>query len=208
MAHSSDQRGGGDADNLFRSKGNYEEIALIGTGAYGTVYKARDTTKDGVIVALKKVRVPLTEEGIPMSTIREVSLLKQLDRFEHPNIVRLLDVCHGPKLVQEHQLVVYMVFEHVEQDLASYLKHVPPPGLPLDRLKSILKQILTGVDFLHTNRIVHRDLKPQNVLVSKEGVVKLADFGLAKIYDFEMRLSSVVSILKFCSKPNEPLGSS
>lgn len=59
-------------------------------------------------------------------------------------------------------------------------------------LQYLLKQILTGVDFLHTHRIVHRDLKPQNLLVSKDGVVKLADFGLAKTYDFEMRLTSLV----------------
>lgn len=196
MAHSSrSQGGGGDTDNLLRSHGNYEELAIIGTGAYGTVYKARDLSNDGVIVALKKVRVPLTDDGVPMSTLREIALLKHLDKYEHPNIVRLLDICHGQRLERERQLVLYLVFEHVEQDLASYLERVPPPGLPIERIKNLLKQILTGVDFLHTHRIVHRDLKPQNLLVSKDGVVKLADFGLAKTYDFEMRLTSLVVTL-------------
>lgn len=55
-------------------------------------------------------------------------------------------------------------------------------------------ELLTGVDFLHSHRIIHRDLKPQNILVSSSGHLKLADFGLAKTYDFEMKLTSVVRI--------------
>lgn len=57
-------------------------------GAYGTVYKAKDLNDPGKFVALKKVRVPLTEDGVPMSTLREIALLKQMDAFSHPNIVK------------------------------------------------------------------------------------------------------------------------
>ena len=67
---------------------NYEEIAVIGTGAYGTVYKARDLKNEGATVAMKHIRIQNTEEGMPMSAIREISLLKQLENYEHPNIVR------------------------------------------------------------------------------------------------------------------------
>jgi len=66
----------------------YEEVTEIGNGAYGTVYKGRDLKNDGRFVAMKMIRLPNTEEGVPMSAIREISLLKQLEAFEHPNIVR------------------------------------------------------------------------------------------------------------------------
>lgn len=56
-------------------------------------------------------------------------------------------------------------------------------------------EMLTGIDFLHSHRIIHRDLKPQNLLISSQGTLKIADFGLAKTYDFEMKLTSVVVTL-------------
>lgn len=65
----------------------YEPVAEIGEGAYGKVYKARDL-KNGRFVALKRVRVQTEEEGMPLSTIREVAVLRQLETFEHPNVVR------------------------------------------------------------------------------------------------------------------------
>lgn len=58
------------------------------TGAYGTVYKARHISNPNLIVAIKKIRLPLTEEGIPTSTLREIATLRQLETYEHPNIIR------------------------------------------------------------------------------------------------------------------------
>nr|XP_023011987.1 cyclin-dependent kinase 4 [Leptinotarsa decemlineata]XP_023011988.1 cyclin-dependent kinase 4 [Leptinotarsa decemlineata] len=169
----------------------YQGLNRIGRGAYGTVYKATEKTT-GLDVALKKVCVQLTEDGVPMNTLREISLLRQLNTSNHPNIVRLLDVCHGQQM--ERELIMYLVFEHVEQDLYTYIeKH--PRGFSTIEIRNLSREILDGVDFLHSNRVVHRDLKPQNLLVTKDGHIKLADFGLAKTYDFDMKLTSVVVTL-------------
>uniref|UniRef100_A0A8C4QPH3 cyclin-dependent kinase n=1 Tax=Eptatretus burgeri TaxID=7764 RepID=A0A8C4QPH3_EPTBU len=171
----------------------YERVAEIGVGAYGTVYKARDVQNGGRFVALKKVRVHTSEDGMPMSTIREVALLRQLESFEHPNIVRLFDVYTTACTDRETRLT--LVFEFIDQDLSMFLEKVPPPGLPESRIRDMMQQFLNGLDFLHTHRVVHRDLKPQNILVTSGGQLKLADFGLARIYSFQMALTSVVVTL-------------
>lgn len=192
-----------DVSALFQTAKKYEELNVIGTGAYGTVYKARDLHNSGQIVAMKKVKVALTEDGIPLSTLREIALLRQLESLKHPNIVRLLDVCHGGQSVdKDQQLVLYLVFEHVEQDLELYLKRAAS-FLSEKRIRSMSYDILSGVDFLHSHRIIHRDLKPHNLLVTSAGRIKLADFGLAKTYDADMKLTSVVVTLWY--RPPEVL---
>ncbi|XP_068777133.1 cyclin-dependent kinase 4 isoform X2 [Struthio camelus] len=173
-------------------RAQYEPVAEIGVGAYGTVYKARDL-QSGKFVALKNVRVQTTENGLPLSTVREVALLKRLEHFDHPNIVRLMDVCATART--ERETKVTLVFEHVDQDLKTYLDKAPAPGLPLDTIKDLMRQFLRGLDFLHSNCIVHRDLKPENILVTSNGQVKLADFGLARIYSCQMALTPVVVTL-------------
>jgi len=176
----------------FGDVSQYRELNAIGTGAYGTVYKA-ENLKNNELVAMKKVRIALTEDGVPMTILREISLLRHLGKYNHPNIVQLVDICHGPR--QEREMVLYLVFEHVDQDLNAYLAKCPPPGLGQDKIKDLMWQILCGVDFLHSHRIVHRDIKPQNILLANSGSLKLADFGLARIYDFNALLTSTVVTL-------------
>merc|ERR1712062_955567 len=176
----------------FGDVSQYRELNAIGTGAYGTEYKA-ENLKNNELVAMKKVRIALTEDGVPMTILREISLLRHLGKYNHPNIVKLVDICHGPR--QEREMVLYLVFEHVDQDLNAYLSKCPPPGVGQDKIKDLMWQILCGVDFLHSHRIVHRDIKPQNILLANSGSLKLADFGLARIYDFNALLTSTVVTL-------------
>ncbi|XP_022666174.1 cyclin-dependent kinase 6-like [Varroa jacobsoni] len=180
---------------------NYDDFNHIGTGAFGTVFKARDKKNEGRFVALKKVRMAITDDGVPLSVLREIALLKQLEAFSHKNIVQLYDICHGRR--GNNDLVIFLVLEHVDQDLATFLEKCPPPGLESSLIKSLSHQMLTGIEFLHANRIVHRDLKPQNILVTDRYVVKLADFGLARIYEYQMALTPVVVTLWY--RPPEVL---
>lgn len=174
----------------------YEPVAEIGGSAYGTVYKARDKDS-GQFVALKSVRVQTNQNGLPLSTVREVALLRRLEQFDHPNIVRLMDVCATLRTQQETK--VTLVFEHVDQDLRTYLEKAPAPGLPISQIRDLMQQLLCGLAFLHTNRVLHRDLKPENILVTSRGQVKLADFGLARIYSCHMALTPVVVTLWYRS---------
>lgn len=178
----------------------YEPVAEIGGGAYGTVYKARDT-ESGQFVALKSVRVQTDQNGLPISTVREVALLRRLEQFDHPNVVRLMDVCATPRSDQETK--VTLVFEHVDQDLKTYLEKAPPAGLSPERVKDMMRQLLCGLVFLHSNCVIHRDLKPENILVTSQGQIKLADFGLARIYSCHMALTPVVVTLWY--RPPEVL---
>lgn len=172
---------------------NYEVSSTIGKGAYATVYKGRDKKIQDRYVALKEITISATsEEGIPSSSIREIGLLKQLEKFDHPNVVKLLDVFFGARTYNEIKL--NLVFEHFNQDLSQYILKAPS-GLDGDTIRMLTYQILSGIDFLHSQRIFHRDLKPQNILISDSGLVKIADFGLAKVFSYQMALTSVVVTL-------------
>ena len=111
------------------------------------------------------------DEGIPSTAIREISILKQL---KHPNIVSLLDLIHGEKKL-------HLIFEYLDYDLKKFLDHNGGP-LHSQLVKSYLYQMLDGITYCHSKRILHRDLKPQNLLIDRNGHIKLADFGLARAF--------------------------
>lgn len=173
----------------------YQKLDKIGEGTYGVVYKAKDRATD-MIIALKRIRLEAEDEGIPSTAIREISLLKEL---RHPNIVRLYDVVHT-----ERKLT--LVFEYLDQDLKKYLD-VCNGGLEPMIIKSFLFQLLTGVAYCHHHRVLHRDLKPQNLLINREGELKLADFGLARAFGIPVRSYTHEVVTLWYRAPDVLLGS-
>lgn len=153
----------------------YTTAEKVGKGTYGVVFKAKDK-KTGELVALKTIQLD-EDEGIPSTAVREIALLKYL---KHPNVVALHDVIHmADKLT--------MVFEFLELDLKKYLDACGSNGLEVITVKSLLYQLLSGVAFCHKQRVLHRDLKPANLLLNRAGILKLADFGLARTFGMDVR---------------------
>lgn len=172
-----------DAADIDGACDRYTETAKLGEGAFGEVRLAVDG-RSGRRVAVKCVRVTASREvGIPRAVFREVEALRQLS--EHPNIVKLLDV-----YPQETNLC--LVFEYVPSDLAELID-CATEYLPRTHVKAFVKMTLEALLYCHSRNIVHRDIKPSNVLLTSGGMVKLADFGLARVIDRQGSLSHQVA---------------
>ncbi|KAI9010057.1 kinase-like domain-containing protein [Hyaloraphidium curvatum] len=166
---------------------------VLGSGTYGVVERGlipaevmRKHMVPGelrVVIkrsrTFKNIKAPV---GLPQWTLREIALLRQCS---HPNIVNLLAAKSMP---DTHQTV--LIFEHLDFDLA-YLIELHKDRfhtlLPMTSVRSIAFQVLQALKYLHDNWIIHRDIKPANVLVSAQGRVKVADFGLARFFQDPVR---------------------
>ncbi|KAJ3044983.1 Cyclin-dependent kinase 20 [Rhizophlyctis rosea] len=148
----------------------YKTIGKIGEGAHGVVLKAK-FIETGEIVALKKVPLRKLEDGIPNTILREIKALQEID---HQNVVKLREVFpSGPNFI--------LSFEYMLSDLSEVLRNASQP-LTEAQIKAYMLMLLKGVAYCHENAIMHRDLKPANLLISPTGVLKLADFGLARVH--------------------------
>ncbi|KAI5478638.1 hypothetical protein MNV49_004780 [Pseudohyphozyma bogoriensis] len=175
----------------------YERLEKVGEGTYGVVYRSRNK-ETNEIVALKKIRLEQEDEGVPSTAIREISLLKEM---KDDNVVRLFDIVHN-------DTKLYLVFEFLDMDLKRYMDKVGDgEGLGPEIVQKFTYQLIKGTYYLHAHRILHRDLKPQNLLINKDGNLKLADFGLARAFGIPLRSYTHEIVTLWYRAPEVLLGS-
>ncbi|KAK2656095.1 hypothetical protein Ddye_009147 [Dipteronia dyeriana] len=155
-----------------KSADSYDKLAKVGQGTYSNVYKARDrdTRK---IVALKKVRFDTSEPESVKFMAREIMILQKLD---HPNVIKLEGLA-----TSRMQYSLYLVFDYMQSDLTRIICR-PGQRLTQPHVKCYMQQLLSGLEHCHERGILHRDLKASNLLIDKNGVLKIADFGLANFF--------------------------
>uniref|UniRef100_A0AAV1TQ77 Cyclin-dependent kinase 2 homolog n=1 Tax=Peronospora matthiolae TaxID=2874970 RepID=A0AAV1TQ77_9STRA len=158
---------------------NYSIIDKVGSGTYGEVFKCQHkVTKD--IVALKKLRPDVEKNGFPVTSIREMKILKYL---KHPNIVELKEVVTSSASPKEGKRPpLYFAFEYMEHDLSGLLNH-PRVKFTRTQTQCYMRQLLTGIAFMHRNKIIHRDIKASNLLLNNQGMLKVGDFGLSRFWN-------------------------
>ena len=174
--------------------GNFEVLRHLGFGGMATVYLGRDPEL-GRQVAIKVIREEIRDQEVLDRFLREARAAAAL---RHPNIITIY--ASG-----EHDHQPYMAMEFVDGETLAEIIH-SRRTLPLSDKISYLEQICDGLAFAHRAGIVHRDIKPANLMVDREGVVRILDFGIARIEGSAMTQDgSLMGSLNYMS-PEQMLG--
>lgn len=161
----------------------YQKLAKLGEGTYGVVYEAMDRATKTKI-ALKKIRMDSnTDEGIPATALREISILQRLKNC--PHVVPIYDVQYEPNRL--YVALKLMGQRDLKKRLDEFMLE-PPPGVPSkpkvpitpEHIKKWMWQLCKGLAMCHAQGVMHRDLKPQNLLLDSNDDVFIGDFGLAR----------------------------
>lgn len=180
---------------LPRKLDSFSNLEKIGQGTYSTVYKARDLLT-GKIVALKKVRfINLDPESVQFMA-REIYVLRRLD---HPNVIKLEGL-----VASKMSNSLWLIFQYMEHDLAGLAAR---PGIKFthSQVKCFMQQLFNGLNHCHNNGVLHRDIKGANLLINDDGILKIADFGLATIFTSELKRPLTSRVVTLWYRPPELL---
>ncbi|KAF9098834.1 hypothetical protein BGX29_007416 [Mortierella sp. GBA35] len=154
----------------------YMVVRELGRGVHGKVKLCRDTTTDE-LCAIKIVdkttrrRLGRSQASNEQKIRREIAIMK---KCIHPHVVRLIEVIDDPTARK-----IYLVIEYMEGGEVRWKDSDDSPVLPLQDARTIFRDVVLGLEYLHMQGIIHRDIKPANLLLSAEGSVKISDFGVS-----------------------------
>jgi len=153
-----------------RAVGRYELVRELGRGGTATVYLARQTDLNRVVALKELSALPVSDPSTARRFVRESRLAASLN---HPSIVTVHDFF-------EHHGTPYIAMEYLER---GSLRPLVDAQLAFAQVAGVLEGLLAGLSHAHEHDIVHRDIKPENLMITADGRVKIADFGIAKVVD-------------------------
>lgn len=184
-----------DFESIKRKNFFYKRLDLIDRGTYGKVFKVK-SFKFGNLYACKEIKSMEKSSELNMISIREINLLLTIN---HPNIIFVKEA--RSNLLAEK---FFIIMEYCNFDIKSILDS--RIKFSSTQIKIITKQLLYGISTLHDNFVIHRDLKTSNILLNKRGILKICDFGMARVFNLKLKYMSQEVVTLWYRPPEILLG--
>ncbi|GFE53759.1 cell-cycle-associated kinase MAPK [Babesia ovis] len=189
------KQGAANNNIIWELPDKYKVIDIVGSGSYGQVCRAFDIENQRY-VAIKRIHKVFEDLIDCKRILREIAILNRLD---HPNVVKVLDIIIPSDL--DNFNVLYVVLEIAASDIKLLVRS--PAFLNDNHIRLLMYNLLCGVNYLHAVGIFHRDLKPANCLVNRDCSVKICDFGLARTVAHPMDQATLNTHCSFTAREVE-----